>query len=484
MSLGDVPLLQFLARRPQPVWVNRAGEIANPLDALKPHWTNAAYDQLDETGVEWQQITFNLHHRCIERPSDPEACTAVSSNWILVATLLDEGFVVVTATRRVDAGLRQAVHGVLALLQPPTPTPELALDPQLIALWSRTGMGRMVLQFPWDNTPLGPISDWSESTKMLVSMTLEWPERLCLYLGDEMIAIYNDDYIKVLGQKKHATALGRSYKDVHPEIWEALKGYCCRALAGNVIYHRDNLVLMDREPTGMGMGEAIGLEETYHIWSFVPARVGSSVVGFINESSEATARVIAERRVRTLRALSIATSLATSQELFFNTTLDVLAKNAIDFPFVIMYSVHPLPDRERYKLVFHSSLGVPHGHSAAPSTLTVRVTSANHKTSSTTSSCTAATKLPITTPWPFVECLTTQQVVNVPNIGKITEGLERRGWDQQCEDAIMFTVNAGSKEDAPALVIIAGLNPCRPFDDDYRGFIDLLVKQISSGLTM
>ena len=37
-------------------------------------------------------------------------------------------------------------------------------------------------------------------------------------------------------------------------------------------------------------------------------------------------------------------------------------------------------------------------------------------------------------------------------------------------------------QEKPAGVLIAGLNPYRPFDDDYRGFINLLAGQIAAGL--
>lgn len=255
---------------------------------IRPHWHNAAYAQLDESGVEWQQTNFNLRQRCLAAPADPEACSAATKNWILTATAL-QSYIIVTATRRPDADIRrEQMYGELTSIHPPIALPEVQLDAELVALWSRTHMGRMVLEFPWHTTPLGPIADWSDGMKTLVNLTLEWPERLSIWLGDEMIAIYNDNYIKVrghvlnarccclrdaqaLGHRKHERALGRPYKDIHPETWEAVKGYCYRALAGEVVYYRDNLLLMDREP--VGSSDSHGLEETYHVSRRVLARL-------------------------------------------------------------------------------------------------------------------------------------------------------------------------------------------------------------------
>lgn len=47
------------------------------------------------------------------------------------------------------------------------------------------------------------------------------------------------------------------------------------------------------------------LEETYHIWSYIPFRDrAGQVVGYENTSFETTARVIAERRLATMRDLA------------------------------------------------------------------------------------------------------------------------------------------------------------------------------------
>jgi len=68
-------------------------------------------------------------------------------------------------------------------------------------------MGQHVLSFPWDTTPLGAISSWSSELVSLVTITLEWPERLCLWFGDNALALFNDHYLK---------ARDTSYLDITP----------------------------------------------------------------------------------------------------------------------------------------------------------------------------------------------------------------------------------------------------------------------------
>ncbi|EJD54530.1 hypothetical protein AURDEDRAFT_156314 [Auricularia subglabra TFB-10046 SS5] len=483
MSLPALTLLRFLESYPQPAWAVLRSQLlnasaSNPLDALKPCWTNPACSQLDEPGVQWQETIYNLLRRCQEAPKDPEACMASSRNWKLVATLVQDHFVI-TSTRRPGADAQPAARGRVNRTISRSFSGQV--DPDLAALWSRTYMGRMVLDFPWQQTSLGPLHTWPETTKFIFSLILSWPERLSVWLGEDMICVYNDFYIKVLGPRKHPSALGVAYKDVWPEIWEVVQGYCFKALSGETVYHRDNLVFLDREPTGSG--ESWAFEETYHTWSFVPLCIGSTVVGFINESAETTARVIGERRMDTLRELILTTSLCVDRENLCVASLEALSKNPIDFPFLIMYRIQHLParapgDPQGNRLNMHSSVGVPSGQNFAPMTVDVL----EYMSESSATSERTLQPLWDDDAWPFQEALLTKKSVLVSHLGKRAEVLERRGWDHQCHSAVVFPVS--SKDGVPELLVISGLNPCRPFDDDYRGYVELLQTQLSNGLSI
>ena len=54
-------------------------------------------------------------------------------------------------------------------------------------------------------------------------------------------------------------------------------------------------------------------------------------------------------------------------------------------------------------------------------------------------------------------------------------------WNIPPRQAIVVPI-AEQAQNQPAGVIIIGLNPHRPLDDEYRGFIDLLAGQIAAGL--
>jgi signal transduction histidine kinase len=60
-------------------------------------------------------------------------------------------------------------------------------------------------------------------------------------------------------------------------------------------------------------------------------------------------------------------------------------------------------------------------------------------------------------------------------------GLVNGAWDRAPRQAVIVPI-AQQGEARPAGLFIAGINPYRPFDEDYAGFIELVAAQIASGL--
>lgn len=68
-------------------------------------------------------------------------------------------------------------------------------------------MGRRILANAWHTTALGPLDGWMPEVKSTVLGMLDLADCMALWYGEELIGLYNDPYIKVLG-KKHPDALG------------------------------------------------------------------------------------------------------------------------------------------------------------------------------------------------------------------------------------------------------------------------------------
>jgi hypothetical protein len=72
--------------------------------------------------------------------------------------------------------------------------------------------------FDWASTPLGSMSAWPERLRSIVDLVLASPQPSYLAWGPELIAIYNDGYIPILG-RKHPRGLGQPYAALFAEVW-------------------------------------------------------------------------------------------------------------------------------------------------------------------------------------------------------------------------------------------------------------------------
>src|SRR4051812_12514575 len=79
-------------------------------------------------------------------------------------------------------------------------------------------MARLVRDFDWAATPLGPRSDWPVELKTAVSLVLESTFPKAVVWGPELVTIYNDAFRPILGAKPEA--LGRSFAEVWSEVWD------------------------------------------------------------------------------------------------------------------------------------------------------------------------------------------------------------------------------------------------------------------------
>ena len=91
------------------------------------------------------------------------------------------------------------------------------------AAWLAGGgeMGGRIRGLDWASTPLGPTAAWPQSLRSAVSILLPSKAQICLFWGPELVKLYNDAYIPVLGQK-HPGMLGRPAREVWSEIWDVL----------------------------------------------------------------------------------------------------------------------------------------------------------------------------------------------------------------------------------------------------------------------
>ena len=134
-------------------------------------------------------------------------------------------------------------------------------------------MATRMRELDWSVTPLGPVKQWPQALRTCVRIVLgsAYPMNICW--GPDYVNLYNDAYLPSMGAK-HPWALGRSSRDVVPEVWEfvgpmfdtvVLQGQPFSALA-------DQLFPLNRNHY---------LEEVYYALSVSPIPEDNGNVGWV-----------------------------------------------------------------------------------------------------------------------------------------------------------------------------------------------------------
>lgn len=152
-------------------------------------------------------------------------------------------------------------------------------------------MGRLTAELDWSNTPLGPISSWSQALVSIVQMMLGQRHAVCMFWGSELNMLYNDAYAPLLGAKE-AGALGQPAPVIWSDVWPDIKPFVDQALSGSGTWAEELPLLMTRNGFE---------EETFWTFSYSPLHEGDRVVGMINVAIDATAAVTARRTQEALQ---------------------------------------------------------------------------------------------------------------------------------------------------------------------------------------
>ncbi|MCV7348335.1 SpoIIE family protein phosphatase [Mycolicibacterium rhodesiae] len=306
-------------------------------------------------------------------------------------------------------------------------------------------VGRDLAAVDWASTPLGPSADWPQSLRTAVSIVLSSRFSMWMAWGPELTFFCNDAYRRDTLGRKYPWALGRPASEVWAEIWDDVGPRVDRVLTtGEATWDEGLLLFLERSGYP---------EETYHTFSYSPLRDETGhVVGMLCVVSEDTDRVIGERRMATLRHLGSDPSVVRTESEMLAFAARQLDRNTLDLPFTLTY----LFDDDGIAVLAGSS-GIAVAHPAAPAVL--RSDSGM---------------------WPVNEPAHGQSVV-VDLDGPSFTDLPTGGWRKPPSHALVTPLLAQGGD--PPGFLVAALNPYRPLDDEYRGFIDLVAGHIATGVS-
>ncbi|MEI7035189.1 ATP-binding protein [Fulvimonas yonginensis] len=305
-------------------------------------------------------------------------------------------------------------------------------------------MGARMRAMDWSATPLGPVEGWSEALRSATSIMLNSRFPIALYWGEELALLYNDAWSPIPGGK-HPWALGQPGRAVWPEIWDTIGPLYERVMRTGVgVWQEDELLPMRRHGY---------VEECYFNFTFSPVRgEGGRIEGIFNAVVETTDRVLSERRLRTLSRMGERADASLSVDEACRWVATRLAENRADVPFVLVY----LREGEQARLV--AATGIAPDEPAAPAILPLDGAS----------------------PWPLAAAEAEGCALAIPAPAHLP--LPRGLWPEPVAEVV--TVSIGSAGEArPAGFLVAGVNPRRRLDADYRSFFELAAGHIATALT-
>ena len=151
-------------------------------------------------------------------------------------------------------------------------------------------MSRLVRQYDWAATPLGPAAGWPAELNTTVSLVLESRFPQAIIWGPGLTTIYNDAFAPILGDKPEA--LGRSFEEVWAEVWDQIGPIADRALSGEATFIEDFPLQIQRS------GQP---EEAWFTFCYSPVRsADGAVVGFMDTVVETTGTVRARMDLNVL----------------------------------------------------------------------------------------------------------------------------------------------------------------------------------------
>lgn len=295
--------------------------------------------------------------------------------------------------------------------------------------------------FDWSRSPCGPITAWPLSLRSLVGNVLPSRMPMMLWWGPGYCQLYNDAFAILMGEK-HPGAIGQSAQECWAEVWDELGALADRAFAGESVYAHELPLLINRHGYD---------EESFWTFSFSPVRTATGAIeGVLVAAIDATEAVVRGRRLSVLRDIG---AISSADGRSVRRVLDHVLRVLEGHPGKVAFAVARGFRGKGGELEVVQTFGVD--DQRAVSTLGDPVLLRE-----VIDSCEAHEETVPAAGWP----------VPLTNAGA------------PVELAMHLPIIDRSEEHVIA-VLTVGINPHRAFDDDYRGFLNLMARQVSTAAT-
>ncbi|WP_052726258.1 PAS domain-containing protein [Devosia epidermidihirudinis] len=214
-----------------------------------------------------------------------------------------------------------------------------AASPEVRARLEQSPTLKLINDFDWATSLLGPIPDWPESLKGAIRVMMAAASPMVMMVGPDGVLIYNDSYAEFAGER-HPAIFGQPALEAWPEIADFNADKIAMGLRGETIVLRDQELVLNRH----GQPESGWMDLHYS-----PILNNDGLpLGTLCLVHETTDRIMAERALaRSEERLSLALGGST---LIGTWDWDV-TRNIVtaDDKFAQLYNLDPL----------HAGLGLP-----------------------------------------------------------------------------------------------------------------------------
>ena len=303
-------------------------------------------------------------------------------------------------------------------------------------------MGELMRRKDWQQSSLGSVETWPQSLKTALRIILGSRYPMFIWWGHQFINFYNDAYIPMLGQH-HPAALGQPACNIWADVWDIVGSQAEAVLnKGEASWNKELLMIMERNGY---------LEETYFTFSYSPiADDDGSPGGVFCAVTEETERVLADRRLRTLRELGTEMAKANTVEEVCRFAANVFTNNPYDIPFALIYRL----DNESKQVQLLSTTNFD----------TIAIAQASERFNQ----------------WLQNHGLATDESSVIENVEEQFGALPGGAWSQPPNQAVVLPLHRSGQE--PFGFLIAGVSPYRLLDEDYRGFFNVIAGQVTTAI--
>ncbi len=105
--------------------------------------------------------------------------------------------------------------------------------------------GRIIADFDWSQTSLGPIGGWQQSLRTTIGLIIRSPVPMTLLMGSDGVMLYNDAFAAFAGAR-HPQALGSKVRESWPEVADFNANVISIGLAGESVFYTNQRMTLHR----------------------------------------------------------------------------------------------------------------------------------------------------------------------------------------------------------------------------------------------